>query len=78
MLVIVEMVGLPRPSRAAGYLFRIAALLDMLVAAEMSLRDVADKLSLKSAAIARCLRADDLVRRYVNQERSRRELGPLR
>ncbi len=77
-LAIIEMIGLPRPSRMDGYLERMAMLLDLLAHAKTALRLVADDLGLSSAAIARCLRSDEHVRRWVNQQRAQLELGPLR
>lgn len=64
--------------RNIEYLVGIARLLDHVGAAEFAISDAAVALGATTGAVGKALTADPLARRWVNQERQKRGLRPLR
>lgn len=64
--------------RAPEYLAGIAALLDAVAAADYAVGEAARGLGVTTAALVSAITSDDRVLRWVNQERARLELKPLR
>ena len=67
-----------RARRSLEYLAGIAALLDVLAAADCAVGEAARELGVTTGALVKAVTADDRVLRHVNQERARLELKPLR
>jgi len=67
-----------RTRRSVEYLAGVAALLDVLEAADCSVRDAARALGSSTGALSRLLLADERVARKVNELRAARGMRPLR
>jgi len=68
----------PRERRAIDYLAGMAALLDVFVATDCSVRDTAEVLGSSTGALSRLLLGDARVARKANELRSARGMHPLR
>jgi hypothetical protein len=72
----------PRPGdkarRSLEYLAGAAALLDVIAEAGYAVGDAAGSIGVTTGALVKAVCADERLHRWVNQERARRELKPLR
>ena len=64
--------------RALEYLSGIATLLDVVAAADYAVGDAARGLGVSTSAVSGAITADPRVHRWVNHQRAKRELKPLR